>query len=78
MKRIIKNEKHMYFLEEDERGALYLEVLCGRIGMYTVRIELNAEERTGYAEEGEDFLNELARTISWDSTDFLKRQVRRP
>lgn len=78
MKEIINNEKYLYTLEENERGSLYLEVLCGGVGMYTVRIELNAEERAGYAEEGEEFLNELARTISWDSTNYLKREVRRP
>lgn len=76
MKELIDNQKHMYVLEEDDLGALYFTVTCGGAAMYDVCIKLNDEERIGYENEGEDYLNELAYKIGKNTRAYKERAIR--
>lgn len=76
MKELINNQAHMYVLEEDEFGSLYFTVTCGGAAMYDVCIKFNNEERIGYENEGEEFLNELAYRIGKNTRAYKDRAMR--
>lgn len=73
MKELYRNEKLMCLLQEDNHGALFLTVTCGGVGMYDLRIQLNAEEVQNYQNQGEGFLNNLASKIGKNSSAYLDR-----
>lgn len=66
MKQLEINDAHMYRLEEDSGGSLYLSVVCGGIGMYEVRLKLNDAEVARYKEGGSDYLRNLAYDVGKD------------
>ena len=74
MKELIRNQEHMYSLYEDG-SRLIIEVLCGGIGMFEVKVVLDKDECDKYAEKGEIFLNTLASDIARDHKRYSDRII---
>ena len=70
MKEIIKEET--YSLYEDEKGELWIEVLCGSIGLYEVLVKLLPDEVNLYRKRS-SFLDDLAFQISKDPEKYKNR-----
>lgn len=70
MKEIIKEET--YSLYEDEKGELWIEVLCGSIGLYEVLVKLLPDEVNLYRKRS-SFLEDLAFQISKDPEKYKNR-----
>jgi len=58
--RELIDREQRYELVSDAEGNYFLEVLCGGVGMYEVRIELTEAQVARYHEAGREFLHELA------------------
>lgn len=65
-----------YSLYKDESNNLWIEVLCGSIGLYEVMVKLLPEEVKKYNSDPLS-LKDLAYSISRDPEKYKKRQVRR-
>ncbi len=73
MKELLRNEKYLYVLEEEDNGSLFFTVTCGGVGMYDLQIELNELEKECYRDQGEEYLNKLAYQIGKDTSAYMGR-----
>lgn len=73
MKKII-NKPWEYSLFESN-GNYLLEVLCGGVGMYQLKIWLNASEKESYLKEGEEYIDRLAKSIQRSPSSYKDRSV---
>lgn len=73
MRELFRNERLMYSLSQTEDNELILSVVCGGIGMYEAKINLNDEERHSFESEGETFLDNLASSIARDPESYQGR-----
>ena len=62
-RRMILEEPWSFSFWEEPDGALVLEVLCGTVGMFEVRVPFTEEHRAAYAREGEAFVRRLAANV---------------
>ena len=72
--KVLAEESWTWMLFEHE-GALMLSVLCGSIGLYTIEFTLSQEERGLFQEQGEPFVKQLARQVSWQPESFRERRI---
>jgi len=72
---IIKNQEQMYELLVDDKDDLFLEVVCGGVGMYLVRIRLTGSERELYRQRGAAYVDELARDIVRNEVRYRERML---
>lgn len=70
-------------LEKDWCYTLYsnnesyrLEVICGSIALYELKILLNQKEIEKFLNHGESYIIELAEDISKNSISYLKRSIK--
>ena len=70
---LVINQESLFTLETDDLGALYLEVMCGGIAMFPVRVKLDSEETRRYHEDGVTFLKKLAYSIAHNWEAFKPR-----
>lgn len=72
---LIRNHGKMFTLETDDLGGLYLEVVCGGIAMFPVRIKLDEEEAEKHRQLGMPYLEKLACSISRTWPSFKPRAI---
>ncbi len=77
-RRMILEEPWSFSFWEEADGALVLEVLCGTVGTFEVRVRFSDEQRAAYAHEGEAFVRRLARAVNDAPDAFLPRATTRP
>jgi hypothetical protein len=77
-RRMILEEPWSFSFWEEADGALVLEVVCGTVGMFEVRVRFSDEQRATYAREGEAFVRRLARAVNDAPDAFLPRATTRP
>ncbi len=77
MTQTIEDADNGYVLEVDEDRFVFY-VLCGGVGLYQVIFELNSEEQSGYAEEGQEFLRELADSVRRNEPAYRSRAIDDP
>lgn len=70
MKELIK--KNDYSLYEDDNGELFIEVVCGSIGLYEVKIKLLQDEVIKYNSDHK-YLDGLAYLISQHPDKYKTR-----
>lgn len=63
-----------YALYESDSNYL-LEVLCGGVGMYFIKLYLVEDEIANYLELGEPYINEIAKAIQKNPSEYLKRDI---
>ena len=73
--RILQDEHYFYTLYLDENtGEYFLEVVCGTVAIFTIRIKLDKEEIKSIR-ENPDNVRVLAYQISDAPNNFLHRRV---
>ena len=75
MQKIDEGEKIAWQLFEDNNGIYIFSVLCGSIGMYERKIELDEDEADEYKKSGKKILDDLAYKISKNENAFLRRFI---
>ncbi len=78
VRRMILEEPWSFSFWEEPDGALVLEVLCGTVGVFEVRVRFTEEQRSAYAREGAGFVRRLARAVKDAPDAFLPRATTRP
>lgn len=75
MLKTIAEETWFYILEhDDETGEYFLEVACGTVAIYTIKIKLNEEEVKEYLKNPND-IRVLAYRICDYPKEYLDRRV---
>jgi hypothetical protein len=64
MKSELINHEKWYELLSDDDGALYLDVVCGGVGMYSVKIKITPDQVAQYRDEGMRFLDDVAYRVT--------------
>jgi len=76
MQKVIDKSWNYVLYKSDE--DYLLDVLCGSVGMYQLKIWLNTSEKESYLLRGEDYIDELARTIQRNPSSFKERSENKP
>jgi len=71
MKELIRKQNYSFY--EDSQGSYWIEVVCGTIGLYEVKIKLLPEEVQKYKTDIR-FLDDLAYKISRSPASYEKRK----
>jgi hypothetical protein len=75
MLKTIAEESWFYILEHDDESNEYvLDVVCGTVAIYTIKIKLNDEEIRGYLTDPSS-IRVLAYRISDYPDEYLERRV---
>lgn len=71
----IAEENWFYIFEhDDETDEYFLDVVCGTVGIYTIRIKLTEQEIGAYKADASS-IKDLASSITSSPTAFLDRRV---
>ncbi|HRI03109.1 MAG TPA: hypothetical protein PLL77_05160 [Pyrinomonadaceae bacterium] len=75
MLKKIAEENWFYILEhDDETDEYFLDVVCGTVGVYTIKIKLNDPEVEAYNADAAS-IKDLANSITNSPNGFLDRRV---
>ena len=74
MKKII-NKPWDYSLFESN-GNYLLDVLCGGVGMYQLKIWLNTSEKESYLKLGDEYIDRLSKSIQRNPKSYKDRSVK--
>ncbi len=76
--KLLEDEHYFYSLWLDESsGERYLEVVCGRVAIFTITIRLTADE-TAKSDTEPAFVRALAQEVSDSPDSFIARRVDLP
>jgi hypothetical protein len=76
MTQLASDPWHFILWEHD--GRLYLDVLCGTVGLYETVLELTPAERAAWESGGIDALRALATQVSSRPSAWRHRHVKLP
>ena len=71
-------EENWDYIVWEHDGRLFLDVLCGTVGLFDVVIELNEEERVLWETEGVTGLKPLIQSIRYSPQRYFERRVPLP
>lgn len=71
-------EGHWDYIVWEHEGRLFLDVLCGSVGLFDVVIELNEEERALWEREGVAGVMPLIHSIRYSPQRYFERRVPLP
>ena len=75
--KVLEKENYLYTFEYDEEtGEYFLEVECGTIAVYDLKIKLTDEEIAKYKNDSK-FIRELALQVSSSPKNYDSRHVRK-
>jgi hypothetical protein len=71
----VAEENWFYILEhDDETDEYFLDVVCGTVAVFTIKIKLTEQEIEAYRADAES-IKYLAYSISDRPSEFLERRV---
>lgn len=73
MTKILLEKYWEYTLTEYSDGYLFLEVICGRIGVFNVGFFLNKKELKAFDTDGADFIQSLANKVVFSPHKYKER-----
>ena len=73
--KVVAEEPWAWMLFSDEEGALFLTVMCGSVGLYSVDFQLTDGEAASFATAGRSALESLARDVSYQSSKYQGRHI---
>ena len=73
---ILLEDLQRYTFSKSSNDEYFLEVLCGSIGMYEVKFQLNEVEVDRYLKEGEKFINDLVWQVNRHQDQFKDRFIK--
>lgn len=74
---ILLQEDWIYTLYRKD-DSLYLAVECGTIAVFTVTVELTADEKKRFEEQGEPYIQRMAYAIMYSPSSFTDRAIQLP
>jgi hypothetical protein len=74
MNIVIKNNWD-YTLYEVKNQYL-LEVICGRVGLFTIKIWLTEEEKINFLKRGNQYIDSLAKSIQKFPESYYSRNIK--
>ena len=72
---VVLDEEHMSWLLLQHENDMYLSVVCGTVGMFTVEIQLTNSEASNYKSMGKSYIDQLASSIRSKPDYFTPRKV---
>ena len=72
---VVLDEEHMSWLLFQNTNDMYLSVVCGTVGMFTVEIQLTNLEASSYKSTGKSYIDQLASSIRAKPDYFTPRIV---
>ena len=73
--KLLQEESYFYSLERDEEtGEYFLEVVCGTVAIFTIRIKLTKKEIAEFNKNPES-VRVLANRIVYSPRSYLHRRV---
>tara|TARA_Y100000782_G_scaffold20628_1_gene21930 strand:+ start:2738 stop:3022 length:285 start_codon:yes stop_codon:yes gene_type:complete len=70
---VLDEQSWSWLLFQNEKN-MYLSVVCGSVGIFTVEIELTQAEIASFNAIGRTFIDELASGISFSPDSYLHRK----
>lgn len=71
---VVIGEEHMSWLLFQNLDEMYLSVVCGTVGIFTVDIQLTQSEVLGYKSAGNSYIEQLASSVRGKPEFFRSRQ----
>jgi hypothetical protein len=68
-------QKEWFYTLELLSEQYILSIVCGSIGIYDVKIQLNSEEIKQFNDKGEVFIEQLAEAVRFSPTLFKTRYL---
>ncbi|ACA84333.1 conserved hypothetical protein [Shewanella woodyi ATCC 51908] len=72
---VVLDEEHMSWILFQNTNDMYLSVVCGTVGMFTVEIQLTNSEATSYKLTGKSYIDQFASSICAKPDYFTPRKV---
>lgn len=72
---VVLDEEHMSWLLFQDTNGMYLSVVCGTVGVFTVEIQLTNSEVSGYKSAGKLYIEQLASSIRSKPDHFAPRKI---
>ncbi|KKD59670.1 hypothetical protein RN22_14585 [Grimontia sp. AD028] len=72
---VVLDEENMSWLLFSNANDMYLSVVCGTIGVFTVEIQLTDSEISSYKSMGRSYIYQLANSIRYKPDYFMPRKV---
>jgi hypothetical protein len=73
--KVLAEEPWAWMLLGDETGALYMTVMSGSVGLYSVDFQLTEHEAENFATAGRSALEALARDVTYQSSKYGERHI---
>lgn len=73
--KVVAEEPWAWMLFSDEAGTLFLTVMCGTVGLYSVDFRLTDSEAASFSAADRSVLESLARDVSYQSSKYQGRHI---
>ena len=73
--KVVAEEPWAWMLFSDEGVGLYLTVMCGTVGLYSVDFQLADDEAADFTTSGRSAIEALARDVSYQSSKYQGRHI---
>jgi hypothetical protein len=73
--KVVAEEPWAWMLFSNEDGALFLTVMCGSVGLYSVDFLLTDNEAARFSATGRSALEALARDVSYQPSKYEGRHI---
>jgi|JI8StandDraft_2_1071088.scaffolds.fasta_scaffold68698_3 hypothetical protein len=73
--KVIAQESWAWTLYRDESDALYLSVLCGTVGLFTIDFRLDEQEVAMVETAGDSAVQELASRVRSEPSSYSARHI---
>jgi hypothetical protein len=73
--KVVAEEPWAWMLFSNEGGALFLTVMCGSVGLYSVDFPLTEDEAASFFATGRSALEALARDVSYQPSKYQGRHI---
>ncbi|MFC3652845.1 hypothetical protein ACFONN_14905 [Dyella humi] len=68
-------EQHWGWQLFEDAGKLYMSVICGGVGIFSVDFELAGNEVANYRQVGCEYIDQLANSVRRKAAEFESRQL---
>lgn len=75
MKELIRKNWNYTLYHNIEKNEYLRSVLCGGVAMYELKIILNEEEIMNFENNGEEYIDDLAKKVQKNTSLFLERKI---
>ena len=75
--KVIAEEPWAWMLLSNESGVLYLSVMCGTVGLYSIDFQLTDDEAADFHSTGRSAVDLLARDVSNQPFKYQDRHMLR-